>query len=99
MPQWLASLTHTFRPIPAERLFIGRNRFYHFRPWFRDELAGTVREILLDERALQRSYLERHAVERAVQAHTAGNGNYGFELTKLLSIELIQRELLERSWN
>ena len=95
MPQWLASLNRVFG---IEKYFIGRNRFYHFRPWFRDELAGSVKEILLDERTLQRPYVSRRGVEKIVRAHTDGRENHAFAITRLLTTELIERELVERNW-
>lgn len=95
MPQKLARLDHALAPLRLERLFLGRHKFCHFRVWYRDQLAGFVKEILLDPRTLNRPYLQRAAVERIVNAHTSGRGNYTSELHKLLQFELIQRELIE----
>jgi len=96
MPQWLAKIDHTvLSPLHMERLFLGQHKFYHFRRWFRDELADYVREILLDQRSLNRPYLRGRFVEKMVSDHTAGRLNYTTEITKLLTFELLQRQMID----
>ena len=95
MPQWLARLDHAFSPLHLERLFLGRHKPFHFRVWYRDTLAGYIQEILLDERALSRPYIERKGLEAVVRGHVTGNRNYTTELHKLLALELIQRIFIE----
>ncbi len=97
MPQWLAKMDRLMTPLHIERLFLGRQKFTHFRVWYRNELSNYVKEILLDPRTLSRPYLSGRHVEEAVLAHTSGRGNYTSEIHKLLSSELIQRELIERN--
>lgn len=95
MPQWLAKIDHAFKFMHFEKLFLGRHKFYHFRLWYRDELSDYVQSILLDERTLSRPYLNRTAVERIVNDHTKGYRNFTTEITQLLTLELIQRQLIE----
>ncbi len=95
MPQWLAQIDYIFKFMHFERLFLGRHKFYHFRLWYRDELAGYVKAILLDHKTLTRPYLNRNAVEYVVESHTKGYRNYTTEITQLLTLELIQRQLIE----
>jgi asparagine synthase (glutamine-hydrolysing) len=97
MPQWLARLNHRFSPLRLERLFLGRHKFYHFRVYYRDELASYIREILLDPRTLNRAFIRRKALEDIVRGHVAGYGNYTREIHKLLAIELVQRQLIEQN--
>ena len=75
MPDWLTHLDQTFSWLRAERLFLGRHKFLHFRVWYRDALASNVREVLLDSRSLSRPYLERAAVESMVEGHLRGKQN------------------------
>jgi len=96
MPQWLARFDYTFKFMHFEKLFLGRHKFYHFRLWYRDELANYVKAILLDDRTLNRPYLNRRAVEEIVLSHTKGYRNHTTEITQLISIELIQRLLIEK---
>jgi asparagine synthase (glutamine-hydrolysing) len=95
MPQWMAKVDHFFSPLHLERLFLGRHKYYHFRLWYRDLLAGYVREMLLDSRTLSRPYLQRHALEAMVQHHLKGDRNYTDDIHKLLSLELLHRLFID----
>jgi asparagine synthase (glutamine-hydrolysing) len=95
MPQWVARIDHALSPLRLERLFLGRHKFYHFRVWYRDALAGYIREMLLDSRTLSRPYLERKGVEQIVGGHLKGNRNYTSAIHKLLTLELIHRLFLD----
>ena len=97
MPQWLARLDHAFAPLHLERLFIGRHKFHHFRVWYRDELSRRLKEMLLDSEARSRAYLHTGSLERMLKDHTDGRRNYTFEIHKILTLELIQRELIEQN--
>jgi asparagine synthase (glutamine-hydrolysing) len=96
MPQWVAGVDHAFSGLHIERLFLGRHKVFHFRTWFRDPLAGYVRDMLLDPRSLSRPYIERKGVEAVVQGHLKGNRNYTSEIHKLLSLEILHRLFLDR---
>jgi asparagine synthase (glutamine-hydrolysing) len=91
MPQWVASADHLFSPLHLERLFLGRHKFLHYRVWYRDALAGYVREILLDPLTLSRPYLERMKLEEIVRGHLRGDRNYTTAIHKMLSLELLHR--------
>ena len=95
MPHWLTRADNLVRPLHLERLFLGRHKYYHFRYFYRNRLAPFVKDVLLDSRALSRSYLDRRRVERIVRDHTSGRGNYTSEIHLLLTVELLQRRLVE----
>lgn len=95
MPQWLARINRTLSPLRLEHLFLGRHKVFHFRVWYRDALAGYVQEMLLDSRALSRPYIERKGLEAVVRGHIKGDRNYTTELHKVLTLELLQRLLLD----
>jgi asparagine synthase (glutamine-hydrolysing) len=99
MPQWLARLNYVLASFHVERLFLGRHRFYHFGVWYRDELAQYLKDILLDTRTRQRPYLRGECLEEIVNGHIRGNRNYTTQIHKVLTLELIQRQLVERNWN
>jgi asparagine synthase (glutamine-hydrolysing) len=96
MPQWAAKVDRLLAPLHVERLFLGRQKYYHFRVWYRHELARHLKEVLLDPSTLRRPYLNGRRVEEMVVAHTQGTGNYTREMHILMSSELIQRELIEQ---
>jgi len=91
MPQWIARADHTLSPLHLERLFLGRHKFLHYRVWYRDKLAGYVREILLDSLTLSRPYIERKTLEMIVSGHLRGDRNYTTAIHKMLSLELLHR--------
>ncbi|MGA7243616.1 MAG: hypothetical protein WBX19_10550, partial [Terracidiphilus sp.] len=96
MPQWLAGIDHALSRLHLERMFLGRHKPFHFRLWYRDSLGAYIKEILLDERTLSRPYLNRYAVEKVVHGHLKGDHNFTHEIHKLLTLELIERVILER---
>jgi len=95
MPQWAVRMDHAVSPLHLERVFLGRHKFYHYRTWYRDQLSRYVQEMLLDDRALSRPYVERNAVERIVRSHVSGNGNYTFTIHKLLTLEIFHRHFVD----
>jgi len=95
MPQWVAQVDHIFGPLHLERIWLGRHKVFHFRVWYRDQLAGYVREILLDRRSLARPYVNTEAVRTIVEGHLKGNRNYTTEIHRLMTLELMHRLFLD----
>jgi asparagine synthase (glutamine-hydrolysing) len=95
MPQWLAKLDHMFGSLHLENLFLGRHKVAHFRVWYRDELSPCLREILLDPGARSRPYLRAGSLEAMLRAHSTGRRNCTSEIHKILTLEFIQRKLIE----
>jgi len=94
MPQWVARIDHAFSALHLERLFLGRHKVFHFRVWYRDQLASYVKEMLLDPHSLSRPYIEQEGVEAIVRGHLGGGRNYTNALHKLLALELVHRLFL-----
>jgi asparagine synthase (glutamine-hydrolysing) len=97
MPDWLAKIDKCLTPLHLERLFLGRQKFCHFRTWYRRELAGCVRGILLDSRSQKRPYVNSAFVEAMVEGHIRGTRNCTTDIHRLLSLELLHRTLLKRA--
>lgn len=95
MPHWLARADRILAPIHLENVILGRHKFHHFRVYYRDELAGYLQEILLDARALGRPFLNRDSVQEMILGHVRGYRNYTSEIHRLLSIELMLRQLVD----
>jgi len=96
MPQRLTQIDHFLSPFHLERLFLGRQKFNHYRVWYRDALAGYVREMLLDPRTLSRPYIERKSLEAIVHGHLKGDRNYTTEIHTVLSLELLHRIFIDQ---
>ena len=82
-------------PFHFERIWLGRHKVFHFRVWYRDQLANYVREMLLDSRSLSRPYLEPKAVRAIVDGHLKGKRNYTTEIHRLITLELTHRLFLD----
>jgi asparagine synthase (glutamine-hydrolysing) len=95
MPQWLAGIDHMLAPLHPERLFLGRHKFCHFRVWYRDSLSRYLKDILLDSRTLSRPYLNARFLTEMVNSHIEGKRNYTPEIHRVLTAELLQRQLIE----
>jgi asparagine synthase (glutamine-hydrolysing) len=95
MPRWIARLDHLFAPLHLERLWLGRHKVFHFRVWYRDQLANYVREMLLDQRSLARPYVVPKGVRAIVNGHLRGDRNYTTEIHRLLTLELTHRLFLD----
>jgi len=91
-----ARIDHAFEPLHLEPLFLGRHKYYHFRIWYRRELSSYIKEVLLDARTRSRPYLRGSVLERMVMDHIEGRRNYTNEIHKILTLELIQRHLIEK---
>ena len=91
MPQWVAQIDCLFGSLHLERIWLGRHKIFHFRVWYRDQLANYVREILLDRRSLARPYVEPKVLRAVVDGHIKGNRNYTTEIHRLLTLELAHR--------
>ena len=90
---WAAYQTRAW--LHLERLFLGRHKFHHFRIWYRDQLSGYLKQILLDPRALGRPCFDRRGLETMVLRHTRGEENYTRELHRALTCELTLRQLID----
>src|ERR1700733_12387122 len=95
MPQGIARMDHALSALRLERLFLGRHKIFHFRVWYRDALAGYVREMLLDPRTLSRPCFSRKGIEAMVRGHLKGDRNYTSEIHKLLTLEILHRLFLD----
>ncbi len=95
MPQWLASVDHILSPLHLERLFLGRQKFYHFRVWYRDHLRDYVQEMLLDPKTLSRPYLQAKTIQTMVRGHIKGERNYTLAIHKVLTLELAHRLFMD----
>jgi len=95
MPQWVAWVDGRLSRLRLERAFLGRHKFLHFRLWYRDALAGYVREMLLDPRTLSRPYLEPSTLRSMVESHINGTRNYTTEIHKVLTLELVHRLFID----
>jgi asparagine synthase (glutamine-hydrolysing) len=65
--------------------------------WFRGELSGLVRDMLLVPRSLDRGYFEPDAVRRLVEDHIEARTDHGYRLWSLLMLELWHRRFVDEA--
>jgi asparagine synthase (glutamine-hydrolysing) len=94
MPQPLARIDRLLAPLRPESLFLGRHKFYHFRVWYRRELAPFVRDTLLAPGASAQAWYRPGKLRSMVEAHVAGRANHTLDLHRALTLELTQRLLI-----
>ncbi len=92
MPRWLAPIERRLRGMHPERLFLGRHKFCHFRLWYREPLAPIVRELL---GGFEAPGFVPGATDRVIREHLSGRVNRTREIHQLLSLRLIEREILQ----
>jgi len=95
MPHWLSAIDNSIKWSHPEKLIMGRHKIEHYRIWFRDDISGYVREILLDPKTKSRSYVNGGYLEEIVNGHLQFGFNYTNEINKILTVELIHRSLLD----
>jgi asparagine synthase (glutamine-hydrolysing) len=64
--------------------------------WFRHDLYGYTREVLLDSRTVQRGYFRADVVEALIEDHRSGRQNNASRLWALLMLEHWHREILDK---
>ena len=94
-PRWLTKVDRTLLGRTLEKQFVGLHKFAHFGLWYRQSLAGYIREMLLDSRTLSRPYLNRNAVETMVKQHLSGEATCTPAIHKLLNLEYIHRLFID----
>jgi asparagine synthase (glutamine-hydrolysing) len=98
MPHWIARFDHNALARRLERLFLGSHKIEHYRVWFRDQLFDYVHSMLTDASSTTRAYLDRRALTQLVRSHLTRTKNHVNEISRIITLELIQRLLLERDY-
>jgi asparagine synthase (glutamine-hydrolysing) len=64
--------------------------------WFRADLAGYVREMLLDRRSLKRGYFRPEGLRWLIEQHQTGRRDLGHQLWTLLTFEMWHRMFIDK---
>jgi asparagine synthase (glutamine-hydrolysing) len=94
LPHWLSSFD---LPISGLDRVLGSHRFLLYRSWFRNELAGYVRERLTDSQTLQTHLWNPNFLNKLAESHIRGRRNYLREINLVLTCAAIDRRLLHHS--
>lgn len=93
MPDWLAACTSRIPWVLPPKLFLGRDKFHHFRLWLATELAADVRDLLLSHTSGS-SILDKNGVESMVRDHLKGRKNYSAAIDMALTLATTERLLM-----
>jgi asparagine synthase (glutamine-hydrolysing) len=63
--------------------------------WFRGELRGFARDVLLDDTARARGYFDARRVELLLESHASGAADNSQGIWTLLMFELWHRQLVD----
>lgn len=63
--------------------------------WFRDELKGYTRDVLLDPATIARGFFRSDVVEKLIEEHQSGVFDHSYRLWSLLVFELWQRQWID----
>jgi len=66
--------------------------------WFRQELSGYIRDILLSPAAVQRGYFNIAEIKNLLAEHQSGQGNHGYKLWALLVLELWHQVFIDKKF-
>ncbi len=75
---------------------LNSNNNWQFCSWYRKELSTLVKDILYDNRSLDRSYIDKKVIKKFIDDHIQGKQNYTKEITLLLTVELIYRVFIDQ---
>jgi asparagine synthase (glutamine-hydrolysing) len=67
------------------------------RRWFKEQMIGWAREILLDPRTGQRGWTRTHQVRALLEQHENGSRDHAKRIWALVSLELWARAHLDRA--
>jgi asparagine synthase (glutamine-hydrolysing) len=98
MPQWVARHERLLPLRVFEPLFLGRHKIDHYRLWLQSQVKRYVSDILTDPKSASRSYLNPRGFADVVDAHVSGRGNWLNAINKTVTLELVQRHLIERPY-
>jgi hypothetical protein len=96
LPHWLTRLDAILMSLNGGRPLVGSSqKFEYYRIWYRRELSGYVKEVLLDPKTNARPYFNSKALKMMVERHTQGTHNYMNDITRAMTLELTCRLLID----
>jgi asparagine synthase (glutamine-hydrolysing) len=98
MPVWFSRFDRNPVMRSLEPLFLGSHKIEHYRRWFSDRLFDYTQSVLTDNTSATRPYLDSRGYRDLVQNHESGIGNNMNEITRLITLELVQRLLIKGSY-
>ncbi len=98
MPDWLSRFDRYPLAAGLARHIVGTHKIEHYRLWFRDQLFDYIQSMLSDASTTTRPYLNQRSYRELVLSHKSGTGNRLNAINRLVTLELVNRLLIERDY-
>jgi asparagine synthase (glutamine-hydrolysing) len=95
MSHWMANLDNSVKWLQLGKVFLGRHKYYHLGVWFREVWADYIRDILLSRNSGVGPYLNKLILEKTINRHIKGDHNFTETISVMLTLEIINRSLIE----
>jgi asparagine synthase (glutamine-hydrolysing) len=97
MPNLVASISGRMPWVNPEKILLGRHKFQHYRRWICNELSDYVRDCLSSNSMLQVP-IEKKYIDKMINSHIRGRGNYVDEIDKALTLVLSARLFFKQAY-
>jgi asparagine synthase (glutamine-hydrolysing) len=94
LPRSVSGLNPYFRSLAAKLKIAGLHKFLRYSAWFRNEMAGRVREVLSDSRVRDIGIWNPGFLKTLADAHIRGRNDFSAEINTIMTLEAIERRLL-----
>ncbi len=95
LPHWLSPFDSLFEGLGSSVRLFGWHKFLHYRKWFRRELADYIAGVLKDVQSRRIPFWNSSFLETLGREHINGRRNYVHELDAVLTLEAVDRLLLQ----
>ena len=95
LPSGLSPAEPLLRFITSSMGLLGLHKHLQYRSWFRHELASYVTDRLADVRVRQYPFWQQRFLDRLGNEHISGRKNYVSEINAVLTLDAVQRLLLD----
>lgn len=99
MPNWLATISNNGIQRLLDKIFIGRDKFQHFRLWTKKYFADYISDVLHEGTKEAGEFFNLDQIENIVNDHVAGKKNYINEIDKIMTLILARRTLFKGNVN
>jgi asparagine synthase (glutamine-hydrolysing) len=94
LPRRLAALNPIFKPVVNGLGIAGMHKFLRYSTWFRDELAGRVREVLSDPQVRGNGIWNPDFLAQIAEQHIGGRNDFSAEINSILTLESVERQFI-----
>jgi asparagine synthase (glutamine-hydrolysing) len=95
MPNWLLPFDSILERIDSKVRIFGHHKYLHYRSWFQRELSDYVRDVLASARKQGAPFWNPDFLEKMAREHIWSRRNYTLEINAVLTLEAVERLLLQ----